>query len=272
MTAIRPWMAATFVLAIVAPGTTRAGGGSPAEELQAASAGAARVLPVPSDDDAWARLEVLPPPTDAPPPAEAGDSVASSGQAGHDTPRFLTRRAGGAGSGESTSARAVRPGPRSAEWLRTSLSLGGVVALIVLLAWGYRVVTGGARLATTFRGRRPGLIEVVARTVLAPRHSLCLVRIGPRLVLLGLSADAIRALDVIDDADLTARLLGQMQRRRADSETAEFARCLTGQARAYESNAGTASRSGAESGDAQIIKLTRRLQGAIQRLGAAGQR
>jgi len=120
---------------------------------------------------------------------------------------------------------------RGSPWLRTTGSLAAVVGLIVLLAWGYRLVAGRGRLALS--GRRTGLIEIVGRTTLSPRQSLCLVRLGPRLVLLGLTHDAVRALDVIQDADLTARLAGQAAQRRPDSQTAEFARCLEREAQTY---------------------------------------
>jgi flagellar biogenesis protein FliO len=115
---------------------------------------------------------------------------------------------------------------------RTLGALAGVVGLIVLLAWGYRAVASG-RLSVLHKLRRPGLIEVVSRTPLSARQSLYLVRIGPRLVLIGQSPDNVRTLDVIDDADLAAKLLGQAARARAGSSQAEFHECLEREARSY---------------------------------------
>lgn len=117
-------------------------------------------------------------------------------------------------------------------WLRTSLALAGVVGLILLLGWGYRAVMQNGGRLQRLGGRRGALVEVICRTPLAPRQTLCLVRVGPRLVLLGATHDNVRPLDVID-GDLAARLLGEMERNRPDSHSADFARLLDKEAAAY---------------------------------------
>ncbi len=155
---------------------------------------------------------------------------------------------------------------RGSSWVRTTAALGGVVALIALLTWGYRAAAAG-RLGLSPHGRNPALIEVVGRTALSPRQSLCLVRIGPRLVLLGVTSDAVRSLDVIDDADLAARLLGQAALRRPDSSSAEFAKCLEREGRSY----GAADESPDEilTPEAErIISTKEKLAGTIKRLRA----
>ncbi len=153
-------------------------------------------------------------------------------------------------------------------WVRTTMALGAVVALIVLLGWGYRVVANGGQLRLPLRGRHPNLIEVLSRTNLSPRQSVCLVRIGPRMVLLGLTQDAVRALDVIDDADLTAQLAGEAARGRADSSTAAFAACLEEEAQPYR-------RAGHEDLDEttlpeeqQVLGIREKLAGTIEKLRA----
>lgn len=121
-----------------------------------------------------------------------------------------------------------------APWMRTTASLAGVVALIILLAWGYRLgISNSSRLSFGRRVRHPGLIEVVSRASLAPRQSVYLVRVGPQLVLVGATHDSLRTLSVIDDPDLAARLAGQAAQRRGESHTAEFQRCLDNETRAY---------------------------------------
>lgn len=161
------------------------------------------------DDDVWASPDVAAPAMD---------------------PRPLARDNG---RGTWASSDADDSARTSAAWLRTTLALGGVVGLIGLLAWGYRRVAAGGSLGFTLRPPRGTLIEVVGRATLAPRQTVCLVRVGPRLVLLGCSADAVRTLDVIDDPDLTARLLGEAQRASNDSNSAVFAQCLDRESRAY---------------------------------------
>jgi len=111
-------------------------------------------------------------------------------------------------------------------------ALAGVVGLILLLAWGYRAMAGG-NLPLLGKARRPGLIDVVSKTPLSARQSLCLVRIGPRLVLIGQGQETLHALDVIDDADLVAKLAGESARKQAHSVQAEFQDCLEREAVGY---------------------------------------
>ncbi|MEP0847711.1 MAG: flagellar biosynthetic protein FliO [Phycisphaerae bacterium] len=114
-------------------------------------------------------------------------------------PRRSPGVAGGAPSAE-------RPASSAPPWSRTFGSLAAVVALIGLLAWGYRAVTSSG---FSRRGRRAGVIEIISRTALSPRQGLVLVRVGPRMVLVGTTHERLTALDVIDDAELCARLAGE---------------------------------------------------------------
>ncbi|MBK9120294.1 MAG: flagellar biosynthetic protein FliO [Phycisphaerales bacterium] len=116
-------------------------------------------------------------------------------------------------------------------WFRTTTALVAVVALILLLAWGYRAALGQRGLPLVARPRHPGLLEVVTRTTLTARQVLYLVRVGPRLVLIGASGEALRPLHAIEDADLCAQLLGQAVSGRTESETAAFQRWLEEAAR-----------------------------------------
>lgn len=171
---------------------------------------------------------------------------------------------------EANSEREARPGV-GGSWLRTGGSLAAVVALIVLLAWGYRAVTpGGLPLART---RHPGLIEVVSRLGLSPRHALFLVRVGPRLVLCGVSPERISVLDTIDDPDLATRLAGQAAAARPDSSLADFHRCLESAERVsgHEEDGSAIHSRGAGSGETRLGAARQSLLEAIQRLrGVAG--
>ena len=117
-------------------------------------------------------------------------------------------------------------------WTRTIGALAAVVGLIVFLGWGYRALAAG-NLSLPGKLRRPGLIEIVSRTPLSARQSLCLVRIGPRLILVGQTQEALRPLDVIEDADLVARLAGRAAQEKAGSSNAEFHDCLERESREY---------------------------------------
>jgi len=203
MSAGLPGRAAVVVLAVLTAAAVVAQPAPPAADTPDSSL--TRSAPV-ALDDPWAALE---------PDVGPRDS------------RVLRRPPG------RTSAPLVKKGQSAGHsWTRTLGALAGVVGLIVLLSWGYRAVIGRG-LPALGRVRRPELIEVVSRTPLTARQSLCLVRIGPRLVLIGQSHDTLRALDVISDADLVARLLGENARHRPDSSRAEFQRCLDDEARQY---------------------------------------
>jgi flagellar biogenesis protein FliO len=215
----------------------------PAERAQSCDGPAEAAPPTqPALDDAWSSTELVAPAMDARPLVRV-----------HERGRLQPER----------------QAPRSSgAWGRTTAALGGVVALIALLAWGYRAMAaGGGALRWAGRGRHPGLIEVVGRTALSPRQTLCLVRIGPRLVLLGVTPAAVRTLDVIQDADLTAQLLGEAARRRSDSSTAEFARCLEREAQTYVPPHAELDETLTPDAE-RIVDVKRRLTGTIARLRA----
>jgi len=200
--------------------------------------------------DPWASAEITPP-TEVAPPTEA-----------RPLPRRLVLRPADSAS---------RPGTRQASaWLRTSASLGGVVALILLLAWGYRrMAAGWGILPREVRPRRLPLIEVVSRAALAPRQTLYLIRVGPRLVLIGATPDAIRPLHEIQDPQLVATLLGEAASQRPDSASAEFARCLEQQAHAFEAD-GPNTTEELTPDEQRLSTVRKRLEDTIARLRRSG--
>ncbi len=176
------WMTATSFFLLLAPGAI---GQSNADAQNAAAA-----------PDPWKSIE---------PQNSSEDRVISRG-----------------GRGASETAKVNAPSSSGGPtWSRTLVSLAAVVALIVLLAWGYRRVAAG-NLGPLAPQRRPGMIQIVSRCVVSPRQSLCLVRVGPRLVLVGVSPEQMNALDVIADADLTAQLAGAARATTRDSAATEF--------------------------------------------------
>jgi flagellar biogenesis protein FliO len=135
-------------------------------------------------------------------------------------------------SASATAGESTRSGADS--WLRSGLSLLGVIGLILLLAWGYRLASRrGDLLPLPGRNRRSYLIDVVARKPLTPKQSLALVRLGPRLVLVGVGPERVSTLDVIDDPKLAAQLLGEAARDQADSHAADFSRTLEEESRTF---------------------------------------
>lgn len=151
-------------------------------------------------------------------------------------------------------------------WLRTSASLAGVVALIVLLAWGYRLVAGaGGKLSLGGSNRHPGLVEKLSRVNLSPRQSLYLVRVGPQLVLIGATHDSLRALSIINDPNLAAQFAGRQAQLGAGSHQAEFNRWLESEAGAYPGG-GDGRRDGEIPDVARTVSLKQKLAQTVERL------
>lgn len=152
--------------------------------------------------------------------------------------------------------------PSASQWPRTILATLGVGALIVLLAWGYRAATTGP-LAGLGRPRSPGAVQLICRQALSPRQSVCLLRVGPRMVLIGLSPDRMTALDVITDADTVASLSANANAGAGRTEP-QFQRELEREAAAYEAPRPTLAAPAAS--PERLIAARTKLLSAIERL------
>ncbi|MDB5296078.1 MAG: fliO [Phycisphaerales bacterium] len=98
------------------------------------------------------------------------------------------------------------PGSPSQDAARVGLALVAVIGLILLLRWCSRRV-----FALPGAGSAGQLMQVVARTPLAPRQQLMLVRVGRRLMVIGDSGGRLSGLGHIEDPDEVAALLGRAQ-------------------------------------------------------------
>lgn len=204
-----------------------------------------------ADDDPWFQGNVAGPaaedrPLQAKPVAE--DRTLERGVANKTLEAAATSTPGGA---------SVSPG-----WLRTGLSLGGVVALIVVLGYLSR------RIPLAYRSRRPGVIEIISRTQLSAKQSLCLVRIGPRMVLIGASGERLSRLDVIEDPELTAQIAGLARQSSPDSSTSNFSARLDDETVRYALGDGRDGESDAVEPEPALIAIKERLAGTIRRLKA----
>lgn len=231
-----PWMALLLALALAVPGL--------AEPPSPAAAA--------SDHPA---SELLDP--DSPAPAGEAATRATS-------PRPIARRA----NAPSVAAPASTTSPAGSGWLRTTASLAAVVALILLLAWGYRRTIGPLAGVSLARGRNLGLIEVISRATLGPRHTLHLVRVGARLVLVGTAQDGVRTLDVITDPDQVSALLGQAAQQRAESATRSFAGLLEAESTRYPAS-DEAPRAAAPPDEVRLRAAQDAIAAAVERLRAA---
>jgi len=114
--------------------------------------------------------------------------------------------------------------------LRALLSLLLVLVLIV----------GGAYLLRRFRfGKRRlagGGIEILARSPINAKQSLCLVKFGERLLVVGVSPNHIAALDKVDDPDEMGRITGLIETARPGSIKNTFGSLFRGESRSYEAH------------------------------------
>lgn len=108
---------------------------------------------------------------------------------------------------------------------------------IVSLWWPAAVVLAVIALAA-FAARRwfpqvrrnagGGALKVLARQHLSGKHSLCLVRLGRGLVLVGVTSDRIQTIAEIRDHEEAAMIVAAIERSRSESFTSAFDRFLAG--------------------------------------------
>lgn len=108
--------------------------------------------------------------------------------------------------------------------------LATVLTLIVFGAYALRrwAARGGIKLGAD------GPIRILARHYLSNKQSLCLVRIGQRLVLIGVTPEHISAVAEVSDPDEAALLTGQAQRGSTGSFTQALSRFATGYSQAED--------------------------------------
>ena len=145
-----------------------------------------------------------------------------------------------------------------------------MVALLVLLAWGYRLCADWGRSGGLgARARNRGVIEIVARQALTPKNSVYLLRVGDRVLIVGLGADGLRTLDVVVEPDAAARLLGRAAAGKTSSATTAFRETLATAEIEFEEPPTKDQEPAAKDEDpAHITRVRARLAEALARLKA----
>lgn len=77
------------------------------------------------------------------------------------------------------------------------------------------------------------VLRIVARTHVTPKQQLMLVKLGRRMVLLGVSPERINTLSTVDDPDQVASLLGEAASSQDHSSSQAFAESMREEAGAY---------------------------------------
>lgn len=92
-------------------------------------------------------------------------------------------------------------GDRATPWYRSGIgALAIVLALVGAASWGIR------RWIPTARAADGRLLQVVARANISPKHSVVLVGVGRRFLLLGVSGDRVTPLGEVSDPEEVAEL------------------------------------------------------------------
>lgn len=136
------------------------------------------------------------------------------------------RRADGASA--TTQGSGVPASPRGTSFLdlpRIGAALAIVLGLIFALRWlGRRFVPGVAR--------GSGMVRLLSRNVVTPKHQILLVQVGRRVLVVADNGTALSPLSEITDADEVAAILGQIRSgSAADAATAELFGAELGRAR-----------------------------------------
>ena len=156
------------------------------------------------------------------PSSRAGELAAASGAAGLPAATPSTEPAGGASSArpeaETRTLTASRPGPSSPEdrpigrpFLQndnSTVKLVLALLVVVLVLWGLRRLLRG-RAGMGGSAGAAGPLEVVASLRLSPTHQVRLVRLGRRLIAVGLTGQSIATLAEVSDPREIADLLEQ---------------------------------------------------------------
>jgi flagellar biosynthetic protein FliO len=131
---------------------------------------------------------------------------------------------------------------------RPFLSLLAVLALIVLCAWLFRRFFPGSQ-----HGRTNSAIEIIARSAISPKQSVCLVRLGRRLLLVGLSPNHMANLSVVNDPEEIALIMGEMEKQMPNSISKTFDKLFHREARQYDDPLGRTEQS-LQDGDTEVLE------------------
>ena len=171
--------------------------------------------------------------------------------AGPTTPVLAPRRGGSA---RISATSRIQPAP----WYRS-----GLMSLVVVLAAIAGLVLLVRRLVPSMRRMTGDVVEILGRNHLSPKQSLALVRIGRRLLLVGVTPERLNTLCEIDEPQEVADLLSRAARRLNKGES--FDEALSGAEAGFDRSAPRVSE--LTSGpSAQLQRATGQLQGLLGRL------
>ena len=155
--------------------------------------------------------------------------------------------------------------PKPVPWYRS-----GAVSLVIVLGAVAGVAVLVRRLVPSVRAMNGGAIEVLGRNHLSPKQSLALVRIGRRVLLLGVTAERLSTLCEIDEADEVAEILLRAPQGRSARDglgRAGFDAMLNNAATGFDEEAGDPGELRRGSSE-RLTQVKGKLQGLLGKLQA----
>jgi len=122
---------------------------------------------------------------------------------------------------------------KNGSMFRMMVGLILVLALIFLCLYLFRRFMPQSKLFCTNRS-----IQIVARSAINTRQSLCLVRLGKRLLLVGLSPNHMAILDKIDQPEEISLIEGLVSAGQNESISNTFAALFRQESKSYENRSG----------------------------------
>lgn len=120
------------------------------------------------------------------------------------------------------SAAASEPGPGATETATSAVHLWWPLVLVLVVIAG--LVFAARRWLPRSHRFGGGVITVLARHYLSPKQSLCLVRLGQRVLLVGITPDRISPVAEISDAAEASAVISAVERGRPGSFTSILSR------------------------------------------------
>ncbi len=133
-------------------------------------------------------------------------------------------------------------------WGGSWLALAIVVAVIFFGAYIFRRFWPEQQ-----RWRNLAAIEILGKTYLSAKQSLCLVKLGRKILLLGICSDRITSLGQIEDPEQVAEILATIQQSRSNSISSSFGKLFGQQANRYQSDHRASSVAG--DSDSEVAEL-----------------
>ncbi|MEM1211519.1 MAG: flagellar biosynthetic protein FliO [Planctomycetota bacterium] len=177
----------------------------------------------------------------------------------------------GEGASPTAASEALLIGAEDAEgsgsgWvLNTMTALGVVLGILLLIRWGYAKLGGKVVGAGGWRGGSgaSAVVEVLSRSMIAPRNHVLLLRVGGRVLVVSDSSSGTRTLCEVTDPVEVADLMQAVEASKPTSVSGAFGKVLSGVTAGYEPDA---SETGGDDGEHRIDRVRDLMSGLQAKL------